>query len=347
MRRSPRSPSLPGYTPGTATISDPPIPMLRGVCIAITASANVGTRGIVSSPAWLSAPSANSQKVIGAGPNQLACGSAASGRSPHYPTGSRSPQPRRRSCTAPGGRAGEPEVSARRRSGRGAERDRVARQSAVVPLPRSTNTVTTAYSGAWAGVPGGPLRSCGSLRSGGSLQLPAVRRPLPTTRASQPTRKRDLLLTGFALARGAVLDVADRVRVASKLDAEDLPLAAARAPANADGMSRTKSSPPTASVFIGNLPLGGTPVKMVHRRWAGFTLQPLLRLYKHASWRCQEATWCDHRLGASHRDRHAARPRTRPRRHLGRFEGCTRPRPRCGRRRRGAGPRRSIRRRPL
>ena len=46
--------------------SDPPIPMLRGVCIAVTASANVGTRGITASPALLLAPSAYSQKVMGA-----------------------------------------------------------------------------------------------------------------------------------------------------------------------------------------------------------------------------------------------------------------------------------------
>ena len=44
--------------------SDPPIPMRRGVCIATTASANVGTRGIWASPALLLAPSAFSQKVM-------------------------------------------------------------------------------------------------------------------------------------------------------------------------------------------------------------------------------------------------------------------------------------------
>ena len=61
--------------------SDPPIPMLRGVCIAITASANVGTRGIWASPALLLAPSAYSQKAMGA--SQISCGSTASGGSPH------------------------------------------------------------------------------------------------------------------------------------------------------------------------------------------------------------------------------------------------------------------------
>src|SRR5262245_34365287 len=40
--------------------------MLRGVFIAIDAAANVGTREIVSIPALLLAPSAYSQKVIGA-----------------------------------------------------------------------------------------------------------------------------------------------------------------------------------------------------------------------------------------------------------------------------------------
>src|SRR4029450_13204560 len=48
-------------------------------------------------------------------------------------------------------------------------------------------------------------------------------------RASQATRKRDLLLTGFALARVSELDVADRVLVASKLDTENVRLSSLRA----------------------------------------------------------------------------------------------------------------------
>ena len=45
--------------------SDPPISMLRGVCIALTASCNDGTRSIWASP-LLFAPSAHSQNSIGA-----------------------------------------------------------------------------------------------------------------------------------------------------------------------------------------------------------------------------------------------------------------------------------------
>ena len=81
--------------------SVPPIPMLRGVCIALTASWNDGTRGIGSRPALLLAPSAYSQKVMGA-PGRPPCGSTASGGPRHYPTGPKPPQPRRKSCTAPG-----------------------------------------------------------------------------------------------------------------------------------------------------------------------------------------------------------------------------------------------------
>src|SRR5262249_3895726 len=61
-----------GYVWVLPQSSVPPIPMLRGVCIALTASCNDGTRGIWSSPALLLAPSAYSQKVMGApGPSSL------------------------------------------------------------------------------------------------------------------------------------------------------------------------------------------------------------------------------------------------------------------------------------
>ena len=113
----------------------------------------------MSSPALLLAPSAYSQKVMGALPSGPAVDQQPRVdrritrlvRDHRCPVGDLA----RRLV----GRAGEPEVSARRRSGRGAERDR-ERRIARRTVPRSTNTLTTAYSGAGAfchrGVPAGP-----------------------------------------------------------------------------------------------------------------------------------------------------------------------------------------------
>ncbi len=145
-------------------------PMLRGVCIAITASANVGTAGdrveprLVVGPVRKLAEGDGSRRRIVLLVDQEPRGDRRS-----YPTGSRSPQPRRRSCTVTWSAVqDEPEVSARGRSGRGAECDRVAR-----PGRRSAASIHEhGHHGVLRRL-GGSAR--GSLRY---LRLPAVRRVL-------------------------------------------------------------------------------------------------------------------------------------------------------------------------